>query len=326
MSASLYLFPDDEVATSAKVIRDSISPAGHRLTTMVVTFHRFVLAEFNTHRMFSRSSASSRAIPIWKTLAKVQGHPAWPLEWACEMPGMQGGKELTGYSLSAAQMLFEDIAKFTIGEIEVYLGALEHEFPDEEERKANTLHKSLLNRLLEPFLWHTVIVTSTEWNNYFRQRASTLAQPEIRTVAEMMLAEFDASTPSLIGLDDWHLPFITDDELLTEDPAKLRAMSTARCARVSHLNHDGTYSEAADLKLFERLCDPGDGPPHAAPLEHVATPDPGNQVQVMLANDGRVRRLPDDGLLAADDPRAFSVPLLGNFLGWTQLRHQVLKF
>ena len=49
---------------SAKVIADSVSPKGIRLVTIECQFPRFILAQVNTHRVFSRNSASSRAIPI----------------------------------------------------------------------------------------------------------------------------------------------------------------------------------------------------------------------------------------------------------------------
>lgn len=81
---------------SAKIIADSISPDGVRLTTMEVVMHRFVLAEFNTHRVFSRNSASSRAIPYDKIRSRVLNDVAFPVEWASEQRGMQGGIALGG--------------------------------------------------------------------------------------------------------------------------------------------------------------------------------------------------------------------------------------
>ena len=37
--------------TSATVVADSINPQGDRLTSLLVTFPRIILAEVNTHRM-----------------------------------------------------------------------------------------------------------------------------------------------------------------------------------------------------------------------------------------------------------------------------------
>ena len=65
---------------SVEVIADSV-PAGKlfqstpRLTTLAITLPRIVLAELNTHRMFSRNSASSRAIPIQRMIDKVVQDP-----------------------------------------------------------------------------------------------------------------------------------------------------------------------------------------------------------------------------------------------------------
>ena len=285
--------------TSAKIIADSISHFGVRLTTFEVVMHRFVLAEFNTHRQFSRNSASSRAIPVEKQLAKVVENPAWPIEWASEQPGMQGGSELDGDALADATQLFVDLHEHTTVEIERYLAA----HPD----KADRLHKSLLNRLLEPFMWHTVVVTSTEWQNFFNQRASEfspLAQPEIRLAADMMLQAYRDSEPVEVEAGQWHLPYITQadwDDIALMDLSDLDAIqvlkkvSVARCARVSYLTHDGRRDLEEDVTLYERLISAR--PMHASPLEHVATPATRGEIE-----EGNV---------------------LGNFFGWHQLRHEI---
>ncbi len=66
---------------SADVIADSISPLGIRITTMALVYHRFIHAEFMTHRTFSRSASSSRAIPVKRMLSEVWNHPATPIHW-----------------------------------------------------------------------------------------------------------------------------------------------------------------------------------------------------------------------------------------------------
>lgn len=277
---------------SAKIIADSISPSSHRLTTMEITCHRFVLAEFNTHRVFSRNSASSRAIPVSKQLEKVKNDPAYPLSWPSEQKGMQGGGELTLNDLQNAQKMWDMVRWGTINQVEMYLkvaGGFEG---------ASVLHKSLLNRLLEPFMWHTIIVSSTEWDNFFKQRCSPLAQPEIRVVAEKMREVLENSTPSIIPYGAWHMPYIDHKEAGEQFEAggtwDLKAVSAARCARVSYLTHDGVRDMEVDEELYQKLITAD--PPHASPLEHVATPC-----------------LPT---------RHFSHQ--GNFTGWDQLRHQVL--
>lgn len=276
----------------AKVVTDSVNEWGNRLTTLQVVCHRFVLAEFNTHRVFSRNSASSRAIPVEKQLERIMYDPARPLEWPAEQPGMQGGAELVGQDLEDAQYLWDQAGAFVCGLVDMYL--LEH--PD----KSGRLHKSLINRLLEPFMWHTICVSSTEWDNYFLQRCSPLAQPEIRAASERMQSVMAESVPTELGEDQWHLPYVNEEDIVECDERGLdvRHVSAARCARTSYLTQEGTRDLAEDVKLFERLANPGEGPPHASPLEHVATP-----------------RVDTD----------YEHEVLGNFEGWHQLRHEVFS-
>lgn len=253
--------------TRATVIADSISPLGRRLTTLEAVIHRFVLAELNTHRLiskdghweeFSRNSASSRAIPFYKQLAAVVKHPAIPASFPMEQPGMQGGLELSGYARETA----------TEEWLAASQSAIEH-----AERLANLgVHKSVCNRILEPFMWHTVILTATDWGNFFKQRCSPLAQPEIRIAAEAMREALDASTPTRLEVGQWHLPYMDEDDLNLCDLNGFdpKEVSAARCARVSYLTHDGHRDISQDVLLYKRLTSAD--PPHMSPLEHVATP------------------------------------------------------
>jgi hypothetical protein len=273
---------------SAKIIKDSITREGHRLTTFECIFHRFVLAEANTHRDFSRNSASSRAIPVEKQLEKVMQDPAWPLVWPSEQPGMQGGTDLTNRDLWDAEDLFQNVRNATSLLVKHYL----EDHPD----KSTRLHKSLINRLLEPFMWHTAIISATEYQNFFNQRCSPLAQPEIRVLAEAMECEYNLSTPKLLLPGEWHLPYVDDDELHF-DIESLKSASVARCARVSTLSHEGIRDILKDMGLYTKLhyADPA----HASPFEHVATPC----THHFKYSEHR-----------------------GNFMGWDQLRHIELGF
>lgn len=266
---------------SAKIIRDSISPTGVRLTTFEVIIHRMMLSEWNTHRVFSRNSASSRAIPFRKQRKRVLSDIAWPVVWASEQKGMQGGDELTGWRRRAARGLWKGASLSAVG-FATALGKI-------------GLHKSLVNRLLEPFMWHTIIVTSVDYENFFHQRVSPLAQPEIRLAAEAMLKAYQESTPTLLQYGEWHTPLIQPDEesLPLEDRKRI---SAARCARVSYLTHAGIRDIAEDIAMYLRLTTAD--PAHASPLEHVATPH----------------------------SPVSSRPEFGNFPGWDQLRHLVLGF
>lgn len=283
----------------AKIVADSISPEGHRLTTFEVRFHRFVLAEFNTHRVFSRNSASSRAIPVGKNLDAVYFDPAIPVEWRAEQKGMQGGDLLEGHQAEDAK--------------DAWLKASQHAGIIAEDLVDIGVHKSIVNRVLEPFAWHTVIVTATAWENFFAQRVSPLAQPEIRVVAEQMYEQyFDDFNhgPQELKEGEWHLPYITEHDYGHEGGYELlKKVSVARCARVSYLTHDGKRDIWKDLELYERLVSAS--PMHASPLEHVATPDPWNVEELEVPLSGGRRSSP------------LVVPKIGNFLGWRQHRLEV---
>lgn len=243
---------------TARVLAHSVSAeSGVEVATLEVKMHRFVLAEFNTHRVFSRNSASSRAIPFHKMLERVTDDPAVPLVWATEQKGMQGGAPLDDP---------EDI-----GDARRYWLEAKNEAVEAAKRLSTLgVHKSICNRLLEPFMWHTVVVTSTEWDNFFKQRCSPLAQPEIRAAAEVMRDALQQSAPTTIRMGEWHTPLIASEDLpMTR--ARTCMVSAARCARTSYLTHDGRRDVEEDIALYKRLitADPG----HWSPLEHVCTPD-----------------------------------------------------
>lgn len=275
--------------TFARVIADSVSPTGQRLITVEANMHRFVLAELNTHRMFSRNSASSRAIPLTVTLRKVVDAPAWPLVWPAEQKGMQGGASLEGDDLADAEQLWVDVHAQVTQLVSAYLES----HPDPQHR----LHKSVVNRLLEPFFWHRVIITATDWANFFNLRCSPLAQPEIQAAAYAIQDAIDASDPQEVDYGGWHQPYVRPEDRIELDrmglpPEAANQLAVARCTRVSYLTHDRRRDLQEDLALYERLIEAQ--PPHASPLEHIARPVPAGQ------------------------------PTLGNLQGWAQLRHTVL--
>lgn len=257
------------IKPSAKIICDSVSPDGNRLTTMEVVMHRFVLAEFNTHRAFSRNSASSRAIPTSKLLERVEIDPALPLFYGVNKSGMQAEKELIPQG-----KLF---AEFSIKEL-----LTEAIYTVRNLTENHNLHKQNSNRYIEPWMWHTAIVSATDWDNFFYQRCSEFAQPEIKALADAMQLAYYTSTPNLVKYGEWHLPYIDDEtknevadsvsKMIVNQSVqyfhRLKAISVARCARVSYLNHDGKRSIEDDFSLYEKLITGN----HWSPFEHVAKP------------------------------------------------------
>ncbi len=243
------------MAYAAKVLLDSVSPAGVRLTTMEVTFPRFVLSEFNTHRVFSRNSASSRAIPTSKLIERVESDPVFPLEWGRNKAGMSASEMLADAEVDGGKRIWLDARDAAVAQARRLMDL--------------KVHKQVLNRILEPFLWHVGIEKTSECDNYFRLRCAPNAQPDIREAALRMREALEASTPHAVAMGAWHLPLIQDDERAL-DAELLKQLSAARCARVSYMTHEGSRDPAKDLELYERLRSDR----HLSPFEHVATPLP----------------------------------------------------
>jgi len=249
-----------------KVIEDSIASNGKRLTTLQLSYPRFIHAEFMTHRVFSRNASSSRAIPVAKMIEQVRNNPAMPIHWGKNQPGMQANEQLTGDELRQAKEAWMTAAQLAATQASILnsIGA----------------HKQVANRILEPFQFIHVIVTASEWDNFFSLRAHPDAQPEIQALAVEMRRQMLMSCPVKRACDrqnayGWHLPYVTRDERVAynDTPEFLAKLSAARCARVSYLNHDGTTpSIEKDLELYDRLV--GMRPLHASPIEHQAYPLP----------------------------------------------------
>lgn len=206
----------------------------------------------------SRNAASSRAIPIEKMIASVKHDPALPQWWGKNQAGMQARQALQGDALSEVQRL--------------WLEARDEAIVKVEHMSALGLHKQLANRLLEPWMFITVLVSATTFSNWFHLRDHPDAQPEIAWVARSMWPQYQASVPTELPAGAWHLPFITADERMANALEDLKKISTGRCARVSYLTHEGTRDLAKDVELHDRLCrGPQTGDPgHWSPFEHVA--------------------------------------------------------
>ncbi len=270
----------------AKIVTDSISPARSRLTTFALRYPRFVHAELMTHRLLSRNASSSRAIPVNKIMQQLEEDPAMPVYWGLNEKGMQARTEADDFTIEAFKTLWLE-ARDGVLEIARTLNGM-------------GLHKQLVNRLLEPWSHISVVVTATEWDNFFDLRCSPDAQPEIKVVADKMRDLYYTNTPSRVEFGGWHLPFIQDEEKHApgnygkkghlKNEGNLVKASTARCARVSYLTHDKKKPDLdLDIVLHDRLLSSR----HMSPFEHCAQP---------LTN-----------------PNQSS----GNFKGWVQYRHML---
>lgn len=239
---------------SAKVIADSISEHSPRLTSVQVTFPRFILAEVNTHRQFSRNYRSSRAVPIAKLIEEVRTNLYEPIVWLKNKPGMQGGEPMSGEEIKIARDCW-------------HLGAA-RAAGTAEELAIRGLHKQWANRCLEPYLYVHGIITSVQWSNFFALRRHKDAQPEFKALADAIYEAIEVSKPKFLKLEEWHIPYV--DGPLIDDTKRLVKISAARCARVSYKLFDGSNPNPEDdLRLYEQLESSG----HMSPMEHQATPD-----------------------------------------------------
>lgn len=301
------------MAFDAKILADSVSPAGVRLVTYEVTMPRIVLAEFNTHKMISKSSASSRAIPVEKMIKRVLEEPYIPSSWGKNQKGMQADVEVSsedGEKAKREWLIARDNAVVQTWKL-LELG----------------IHKQTTNRLLEPFMWHTVICTATELSNFFHLRNNEKAHPDIQIPARMMQQLYESHEPELLGYDEWHLPlFFTEDETIIfrtqragrsyeECQELMRKVSVGRCARISYLTHDGKRDLAADIELHDSLLKNG----HMAPLEHVARPAHPYDEKTCSVKFAQVRE-EQEGFTNHVDPES---QWSGNLRGWVQYRKTI---
>lgn len=251
----------------AKIIADSVNTAGNRITTFELTYPRFVHAELMTHRMFSRNSASSRAIPTPKLMERIARDPVLPKWWGKNQSGMAANEQLVGHELVEVR--------------DLWLAGRDHALELAQKLRKAGLHKQIANRVLEPWMFITVIVTATEYDNWFHLRCSPQAQPEIAWIAHEMQRCYEENTPSALDPGMWHTPYVTTKDAshplyvnpreftIASDPLGVVKISAARCARVSYLTHDGVRDLTADIVLHDRLT--GNG--HWSPFEHPAEAD-----------------------------------------------------
>lgn len=243
---------------TTKIIKDSINPRGSRLTTAVLTYPKFIHGEVMTHRVFSRNAASSRAIPTPKLLDILENAPALPEYWGVNQAGMQALRELDPCHLKESQDIWTATRLFCI----------------EAAKKLNSigLHKQIANRIIEAWMPITVIVTASDvgLGNWFGLRCHEAAQPEIQVLAYSFLSDYIGSQPTQLDWRQWHIPY-SDGHAgqcppIEMDVQTLLKVATARCARISYLNFDGSFSIQSDCDLHDRLASAG----HWSPFEHCA--------------------------------------------------------
>lgn len=283
---------------SAKVVAHSKSPEGVEIVTFELEYPRFIHAEVLTHRMFSRNAASSRAIPVNRQLELISDNMAYPVHWGKNQAGMQAEHELSELEADQAKRAWKcagESAVLSAKEM-INIGA----------------HKQITNRMLEPWSHIKVVLTATEYDNWYYLRDHADAQPEIKALAQAMKVAVEASEAKPLIRGEWHMPYFEDGywgpgmETSLEDAL---AVSSSCCAQVSYRKLDDSLEKAR--MVYGRLVE--SMPPHLSPFEHQATPMPDTRGMNHWADV--------EGITHQDrNQKLWS----GNFKGWVQQR-QIMK-
>jgi hypothetical protein len=277
------------VKHEVEVILASKSAEAPPIYTMRLRYPRMVHSEVMTHRVFSRNASSSRAIPVSKftTSTSEDDWKFWYIpSFRKNQPGMMPGNFLTPDDQREAEDLWIATARDCV---------------DTMSKLAELgVHKQWVNRIGEWFGFINVLITSTEWDNFFELRTETnpdgtpVPQDEIYELACSMKLAMENCEVKKIRSGEWHLPYVTDDEKDSFSIAQLKKMSAARCASISYQTVDGkpmNWEKAISLcdKLLEKK--------HYSPFEHQAMAD------------------------AKIDGSWCHKSWHGNFTGWVQWRH-----
>jgi hypothetical protein len=272
--------------------------------------------------VFSKNSASSRAIPIEKFIKVVQDNPVLPI-WTENQKGMQGPPITDEAQLDVLNSIWMEGRDSAVDYAQQLEGAL--------------AHKQNINRILEPWFHIKIVLTGTEFDNWFLLRDHPDAQPEIQELARVMKREYEISVPNLLAPGQWHVPFgdNIDEMELRSSVGLIMSMNTserrygvehlkisvARCARVSYNNFDGTSDPIKDIELYEKLVVAE--PLHASPAEH--------QARVPTMEEVRGRHLDSSWFSSItsypleDRPDEWDAihrhgKYMSNLYGWIQLR------
>lgn len=289
---------------SAQLLGKSKSTQGdYTIATFLLEYPRWIHAELLTHRVFSRNSASSRAIPVNNSLNLVQDHPAYPSHWGLNQRGMQD----TGNSLHGWKRVLADAAWYS---------SMTHSTRSAWMLNKLGVHKQYVNRILEPFSHIRVVVTSTEWSNFLALRYHPDAHPDICFLARLISEALDSVLPQILAPGEWHLPFFGPGYWTPETSSgtsldNARMISASCCAQVSYRKQDTSIDKAC--AIYDRLINAE--PMHASPFEHQATPIRAPVVRSL-------KRLSEPGITGINRDKMLTS---GNFTGWCQWRQILMN-
>ena len=278
----------------ARNILSSTGPNTLVLHTLHLRYPRIIHAELMTHRVFSRNARSSRAVPVQTMLVEVRETPFIPWHWGKNQKGMQAGEECNEPVLIPD---WDDINFHGKPHLrsytreEAWLHARDKGVDVAEAFMKAGYHKQLANRLLEPFMWIDVLVSSTDWDNFLWLRDHKDAEPHLQDLARLVKQAIVEAEIQMLEEDQWHLPYITnaDRHQLLVDSGRLageryqkivgtndhfdwlKMISAARCARISYAPFDGDASYERELERYNQLVT--SDRVHASPTEHQAQVD-----------------------------------------------------
>ena len=244
----------------AAVLAKSIAK-GITITTFLIDFPRFILAELNTHRAVSKNGASSRAIPVAQQIERVKNNPVVPIHFGLNQAGMSADTEVDENTKNKGvyEWLFNANRSVVGAQILQGMG----------------VHKQVVNRIMEPYSFMRMVVTATEWDNFFWLRLHKDADPHIAELARVMLHAYQQTPAVVLTEDCWHTPFfaqgfwspiVENAHGITAQEAIEHSMSC--CAQTSYrkLDMSTEKTEAIVERLFNgERC-------HASPSEHIAKP------------------------------------------------------
>lgn len=208
-----------------------------------------------THRDFSRNAASSRAIPVAKMVTDVQTNPFIPFVWTKNQPGMQGYEVLGQDDELKARLYWRQ--------------AVDNACVSALALASVSVHKQIANRVLMPYMYITVLISSTRWENFLGLRLHKTAEPHMRVLADQIDYELRRSVPRYLTIDGMHLPFVSREEQLDLTRIDQIRLSVARCASTSYKTVEGFNMDLGRAKVIHDSLVSAT-PMHASPAEHVA--------------------------------------------------------
>lgn len=206
----------------------------------------------------SRNSASSRAIPTLTSIKNVLASPVSPKDYGLPKngKGMQPKSALTGLKAWLSVAMWNSLMYLTIAHC--YL------------LNKVGLHKQWTNRLLEPYTYTKVLITSTEWDNFMKLRRHHASQDAMQVVAECIHKALNDSTPTTVHDGYWYLPYVG---IFTVKPSiELLNISVSCCAQVSFRTSDDSPEKAE--RVVNALLNTD--VKHMSPFEHIAVTSSGN--------------------------------------------------